>query len=230
MTRPDRGPSSTAVQAGDVHAPLLQAVCDGQAGRVARAAAEQAFARLYDATVERVYSVARRLTRDDHVAEEITEETYLQAWREAARYDASRGCVLAWLLVIARSRALDLLRRTQCSPVLYDSEAVEAGADAGAPDTLDLLAATDERCVVHAALERLPGPARQMVALAFLRGMTHSEIAEATQQPLGTVKTVIRRALAQMKTFVEQTAPQLALQFARGAAVSYASEVQDEAA
>ena len=184
--------------------------------------AERAFAQLYDATVDRVISVARRITRDEHAALDVTAEVFVQAWREAARFDAKRGNVLAWLLIMARSRALDWYRRRQTQPVQFDTELVEACADAADHgksnhDPLELLAATSEHSAVHAALAALGGRARQFVALAFLRGLTHQEIADVTGEPLGTVKTIIRRALRDMKQHLQVTAPQLATQFAQSA-------------
>jgi RNA polymerase sigma factor (sigma-70 family) len=179
-------------------------------------AAERAFAALYDATVDRVVSVARRVTRDEHAALDVAEETFVQAWRDAHRFDSSRGSVLAWLLVIARSRALDWYRRRQASPVHYDTDLVEAAAaplDDASSDPLELISQTDEKCAVHAALAALGGRAKQMVALAFLRGLTHSEIADITGQPLGTVKTTIRRALQDMKTMLSRSEPHLVAQY-----------------
>jgi RNA polymerase sigma factor (sigma-70 family) len=156
------------------------------------ALAERAFAQLYSRTASRV-----------------------QAWREAARFDAARGCVLAWLLTITRSRALDWYRRRQAQPVQFDSELAEACADMSADaDPLDIIVSTDSRSAVHAALAALPARARQFVALAFLRGLTHQEIADVTGEPLGTVKTTIRRALGDMKQHLQSRTPELALQFA----------------
>jgi RNA polymerase sigma-70 factor, ECF subfamily len=179
------------------------------------ALAERAFAQLYARTASRVVSAARRITRDEHGALDVAEEAFVQAWREAARFDAARGCVMAWLLTITRSRALDWYRRRQAQPVQFDSELADACADMSADtDPLDIIASTDSRSAVHAALAALPARARQFVALAFLRGLTHQEIADVTGEPLGTVKTTIRRALGDMKQHLQSRTPELALQFA----------------
>jgi RNA polymerase sigma-70 factor, ECF subfamily len=177
--------------------------------------AERAFAQLYARTASRVVSAARRITRDEHGALDVAEEAFVQAWREAARFDAARGCVLAWLLTITRSRALDWYRRRQAQPVQFDSELVDACADLSADaDPLEMIASTDTHSAVHGALAALPARARQFVALAFLRGLTHQEIADVTGEPLGTVKTTIRRALNDMKQHLQSRTPELALQFA----------------
>ena len=148
-----------------------------------------AFERFYDATLGRVYAVARRICIDPALAEEVTEDVYVQAWREADRFDATRGAALAWLLMMTRSRALDALRRADPAASVEDPVALidESGATASRPDPLDLLSALRRDSDVHDALATLPARDRQMVALAFLRGLTHAEIAAAMRLPLGTV-------------------------------------------
>jgi RNA polymerase sigma factor (sigma-70 family) len=170
-------------------------------------AAEVAFGHLYDATLSRVYAVTRRICQDPALAEEVTEDVYVQVWREAARFDPARGAPLAWLLVLARSRSLDALRRRDPAVAVAEPEllADEQHALTGEvhDDPLSLLAALERESAARAALAALPARERQMVALAFLRGFTHAEIAEQTGLPLGTVKTTIRRALAAMKEMLE---------------------------
>lgn len=161
---------------------------------------EQALARLYDATSARVYGLVLRITRRAALAEEVVEDTFWQAWRQAPRFDAARGRPLTWLLAIARSRAIDALRREQ--RFLHDelpeddALATEAGEQA-------LGATAHDRQRVHAALVLLPARDRQLVSLAFLRGLTHEEIAAQQALPLGTVKSLIRRALLQLRQHLE---------------------------
>jgi RNA polymerase sigma-70 factor (ECF subfamily) len=163
---------------------------------------QAAFHELYDACIGRVYGVALRITRNSAQAEEVTEDTFWQVWREAPRYDAARGSVLAWLLTIARSRALDSLRARDPAEPVADTDALRTGADtaAGPPE---LLHAVREDQAVHAALSRLDSEPRQLIALAFFRGLTHAEIAEHTGLPLGTVKSHIRRGLVTLKSLLE---------------------------
>lgn len=154
-----------------------------------------ALGRFYDLTVSRVYGVALRIVRRADLAEEVVSDVYVQVWRDAYRYDDERGKVLGWLLVIARSRALDLLRRQDeafSHPEPYDLVA-EPESTQRPPE--DLLATAQAGSALHAALEKLNPLQRQLLSLAFFRGLTHSEIVEHMGLPLGTVKTHIRRAL-----------------------------------
>jgi len=160
---------------------------------------EAALGELYDATHGAVHGVALRITRDAALAQEVTEDAYWQVWRQALRYDERRGNAMAWLLTIARSRALDALRREDPAEPYAEPElllAADASADA---DPQDLLIASERDRAVHAALATLDALPRQLLALAFFRGVTHEEIAAVTRLPLGTVKSHIKRSLAVLK-------------------------------
>jgi RNA polymerase sigma-70 factor, ECF subfamily len=163
---------------------------------------EGALEALYEATAGRVYGMALRILRNAENAEEATEEVFFQVWRQAARFDPARGRPLGWLLTLARSRALDQLRRrdeavSHPEPETLHPEEPEGEADSRDPQ--DLLAATRAYRSLHLALAALEPLPRQMVALAFFRGLTHEEIANHTALPLGTVKSHIRRALAVLR-------------------------------
>ena len=169
------------------------ALCD-LVNRVSRAD-QEALAALYDATVSRVYSLARSITRNLQCAEEVTEDVYWQVWRQALRFDRRRGAVLAWLLTLARSRALDHLRKRD--PAFSHPEPrtlVDETGDVLANPAERVGAAQQERSL-NAALERIEPLPRQLLALAFYRGLTHDEIAQQTHLPLGTVKSHLRRAM-----------------------------------
>lgn len=156
-----------------------------------------AFAALYEVMLARVYSVAFRITRCVQTAEEVVEDTFWQVWRQAPRFDPTRGNAIAWILTIARSRALDALRQ-QNSPVTDTEDRLELAA----PETsnpLVLLAAVQEGSSLYAALATLEPIAQQVITLAFFRGLTHDEIAQHSGLPLGTVKSLIRRALLHLK-------------------------------
>ena len=167
---------------------------------------EAALGELYDATVGRVYGFALRITNNAAAAEEIASDVYLQAWRDAGRYDASRAKVVTWLLMICRSRSLDWLRARDPEIAHEDPESLVSVEDhpaTGGPQ--DLLEALQNGTALHAAIAKLPPTQRQLVGLAFFRGLTHQEIAESAGLPLGTVKSHIRRALDTLREHLGET-------------------------
>ena len=154
---------------------------------------------LYRATISRVYGLALRIVRCRATAEEVAEDVFVQAWRSAASFDPQRAPPLGWLLTICRSRAIDALRRADRAIVDADpTERLDAIVQ-HQPGLQDLLQATQDHAALHAALTRLGAEQRQLLGLAFFRGLTHPEIAQQTGLPLGTVKSHIRRALATLR-------------------------------
>lgn len=168
---------------------------------------EAALADLYRAAVGKVYGLALRIVRDTACAEEVAEDTFWQVWRQAPRFDPQRGSALAWVLTIARSRALDALRartRAQADTVSADAmgDALDGELAHDADGPCDLLQTVQANTHLHEALSQLEPLPRQLVALAFFRGLTHEEIAEQTGLPLGTVKSHIRRALTALRKWL----------------------------
>lgn len=164
---------------------------------------EVALAALYDHTARRVHGLVLRITRCPALAEEVVEDTFFQVWRQAVRFDPARGRALTWLLAMARSRAIDTLRREARNQHQALSDDAEAEAEAAwgnpGPAADDLLAVARSHAELHRAMLLLNAQPRQLVALAFLRGLSHEEIASTTALPLGTVKSQIRRALSTLK-------------------------------
>lgn len=168
-----------------------------------RASDEGALAELYDRWSDRVHSFALHLLRNPRDAEDIVEETFWQAWRGAARYDAARGAVGTWLLTICRSRALDRMRARRRRPEDASLDEAPSIADP-AVDPADAVVAGETGRIVRAALLELPGEQRQALELAYFGGLSQSEIAEKTGQPLGTIKTRMRLAMNKLR---ERLAP-----------------------
>jgi RNA polymerase sigma-70 factor, ECF subfamily len=163
---------------------------------------QAALGEFYDTTVGRVYGLALRITGRPDAAEEVASDVYLQVWRDAARYDATRGRVLAWLLTICRSRAIDFLRRREQTEPLPEADQFSARDGTLASDPQDLLSASRSHTALHVALETLSPVQRQLLALAFFRGFTHEEISQHSGLPLGSVKTHIRKALGVLRTLL----------------------------
>lgn len=157
---------------------------------------EAALGTFYDTTISRVYAVALRITRRAEAAEEVASDVYLQVWQQAGRFDTSRGRVLAWLLTICRSRALDYLRRRDKAEAHPEPETLRPDLQIDENDPQDLLLTMESSNTVYAALESLAPNQRQLIALAFFKGLSHHEISDYTGMPLGTVKSHLRKALS----------------------------------
>jgi RNA polymerase sigma-70 factor (ECF subfamily) len=163
---------------------------------------ESALGELHDRFAPLLHSVVLRVLGDAADAEEVLEEVFWQAWRQAGRYEERRGGISTWLVMIARSRAVDRLRgRRRVREERWEELPEPAPArDAGdAPSPLEDAQADEVRRVVAAALAALPAEQRKTVEMAYFRGMSQTEIAEATGQPLGTVKTRARLALGKLR-------------------------------
>lgn len=158
-----------------------------------------ALAELYDRHGRVVYSLALRILRDQGDAEDVVQEVFSQAWKQAERYDAGRGPVVAWLLTMARTRAIDRVRGRSARPSVAADEGAVLHLPDDAPPIDTQLEWASRAAQVRSAFERLPFLQRVAVELAFYEGLTHSEIAERLELPLGTVKTRIRQGLIRMK-------------------------------
>jgi RNA polymerase sigma factor (sigma-70 family) len=167
-----------------------------------------AFAALYQQTSAHLLGVVLRINRDRAQAEDILQEVYVSVWRAAQSFDAAQSQPMTWLTSIARNRAIDSLRRAQAQPRFRttitsaidseESDVYDSLADA-APGPLDLLSQASDARELGRCMEVLSAPQRQSVALAFFDGLTHAEVAEAMREPLGTVKSWVRRALMSLK-------------------------------
>lgn len=164
---------------------------------------EVALGQLYDMTVKRLHAFALRIVRDPGLAEEVTEDALFQAWREAHRFDINRGKVITWLLTICRSRALDALRRVDAAVCVEDADVYRSQEASLSAEPEQLIHQFEAGNAVHAALMQLAPNERQAISLAFFRGLTHQEIADHWQMPLGTVKTLMHRGFAQLRVALE---------------------------
>jgi RNA polymerase sigma-70 factor, ECF subfamily len=156
---------------------------------------EAALAAVYDRYAGMLSSVLNRILRDTQAAEEILQDTFFQLWRTAARFDATRGSLAGWLLVMARNRAISRLRRRN------PAAGYELGENSVVlPSDLESSVAQQQLLGrVKSALENLPVEQRACVELAYFEGLTHTEIAQRTGDPLGTVKTRLRSAVETLK-------------------------------
>ncbi|MDP9339957.1 MAG: sigma-70 family RNA polymerase sigma factor [Acidobacteriota bacterium] len=162
---------------------------------------DDALAELYDCTSALVFGLVRQILDNPAVAEEVTMDIYLQVWRQAKSYDANRSAPRTWLLMIARSRAIDSLRAIR-HEVPTPPLQFEALLD-DSPSAEDQLVASSMHSVVRSALQVLKPGERQAIELAFYSGMTHSAIAAKLGKPLGTVKSHIRQGMLRLRGCLE---------------------------
>jgi len=170
---------------------------------VAIAARKQsALGRLFDLCADRVFGVALRVLGDRDDAEEAVSDVFQQVWERAASYNAERGSVMSWLLMIAYTRAIDVKRRVKerrrFDP-LHPDEASEAYTECEERSIVDLLDLMTSGSAIHVALGALGERQRNLISMAFMEDLSHQQIAERTGLPLGTVKSHIRRGLIQLR-------------------------------
>jgi RNA polymerase sigma-70 factor (ECF subfamily) len=182
--------SLTNPQADADDAELLHAVARGD---------ESAFARVYDRYSPILLGLMLRILRSRAEAEDVLQEVFLQVWQRAHSFDAGRGRAFTWLVTLARSRAIDRLRSVGSRERAAQRSAEDAPPESEPAEWADTEAIRAERAeAVRAALAELPEEQRQVLLLAYLEGMSQSEIAAAKNQPLGTVKTRTRSALRKL--------------------------------
>jgi RNA polymerase sigma-70 factor, ECF subfamily len=159
---------------------------------------ESAFAELYDATSRRLYGLVLRIVRDHAMSEEVTQEVYLDVWRQCARFDPERGSAISWLLTIAHRSAVDRVRASEASRRRDDAHAA-THQDIDFDTTAVSAQASLEAQRVRRALTTLTDAQRSAVELAYLGGYTHTEVARLLDLPLGTAKTRIRDGLIRLR-------------------------------
>lgn len=163
---------------------------------------EAALRELYDLTSGKLYGVALRVVGNRDWAEDVLQEAYLNIWRIAGDYRAVLSPPMAWMGVIVRSRALDFLRRRaseRADAGLELSDAISETVAGDSPNPMDTTQASEQAWALHECLRKLEARQREVVSLAYLRDLSHSELAEQLKLPLGTVKTWIRRGLDQLR-------------------------------
>ena len=174
------------------------------AGLLARTALrdEEAFHALYRATAAKLFGLALRILKRRELAEDCLQDTFVSIWYRAGDYRPDLAQPFTWMAAIARNRALDMVRAAPAQREIVTDDALEP-VDATGTDTAQAAAFADEARVLHRCLEGLPPKQRQAIALAYFRGLAHSELAQALREPLGSVKTWIRKGLVQLKRCME---------------------------
>lgn len=163
---------------------------------------QAALKELYDLTSSKLYGVAVRVVTNREWAEDVLQEAFLNIWRIAGDYKASLSPPMAWMGLVVRSRGLDFLRRrtSDRADVMQELDDVISDTVAGnSPNPLDMTQASEQANALHLCLSKLDNRQREVVSLAYMRDLSHAELAEQLKLPLGTVKTWIRRGLEQLR-------------------------------
>ena len=164
---------------------------------------QRAFESLYDRSSSLLFSLAVRVLGDREEATDLLQEVYLEVWRKGVRYDPSRGAPIGWLITLTRSRAIDRLR-SRASRGQGRTDSIERAGAAELPDgkgsPFEAAADRELRQIVTAALASLPRAQQQAVELAYYEGLSHTEIAERLNEPVGTIKTRIKLGMTKLKT------------------------------
>jgi len=163
---------------------------------------ESALSQMYELTVNRVYGLALKILLNEADAEEVVCDVYSQIWHKAADYQRDRGSAISWLLMICRSRALDLLRKKR-PELLFNDDADKIPEKQNNHQPDDIINLLQEGTAIKTAMLQLTEVQRQLIALAYFKDMSHAEIATTIELPLGTVKSHIRRALQTMHKLIE---------------------------
>jgi RNA polymerase sigma-70 factor, ECF subfamily len=162
----------------------------------------RAFAQLYEMSSRRLYGVVLRILDRDEWAQDCLQEAYVKIWNNAESYRPHLAAPMTWMSSIVRNTALDMLRRRRKEVLQSEPEKLLEDEGSGVIP-LDNLQNTEEGKRLHNCLDKLKSEQRQIIALAYLKGLTHDELATQTGTPLGTVKTWIRRGLEQLRGCLE---------------------------
>jgi RNA polymerase sigma-70 factor, ECF subfamily len=162
-----------------------------------------AFSVFYDRYAPVVFPLILRIVRERADASDVLQEVFWEAWRDAPGYDASRGTPEAWMVMRARTRAIDRIRSTRRRSETFVAPLDENLAAAPRDSAPDAAERASNRGTIITALDRLPEAQREVIELAYYAGLTQTEIAERIKQPLGTVKTRIRLGLERLREMVK---------------------------
>jgi RNA polymerase sigma-70 factor (ECF subfamily) len=164
---------------------------------------EGALSALYDRYAGMLFAMLVRILRDTGAAEEVLQDLFLQLWRGASQFDASRGSMAAWLLVIGRNRAISRLRGRERREILEDPQEFSFDSLPSSGNLEDEASRTQLMGRLKAGLATLPAEQREVLELAYFEGMTQTEIAARTGSPLGTVKSRVRAAMQALKQYFD---------------------------
>lgn len=163
---------------------------------------QEALSRLYQSTAPKLFAIAIRIVKRQDLAEEILQESFVRIWQHAGDYHIDRGSAMTWMASIVRHRALDVLRKPDYERPLSGDTNTEPWRDDN-PGAIERWIHSMEARALRDCLEQLDKQQRQSITLAFFYGLTHAELADRMQQPLGSIKSWIRRGLKRLRRCLE---------------------------
>jgi RNA polymerase sigma-70 factor (ECF subfamily) len=163
-----------------------------------------ALAEIYDRYARLVFSLALKILNDRSGAEEIAQEVFAKVWRGSGDFDARRGKFSSWLIGITHHQCIDELRRRRVRPTTESADHITLVETSSANDPVEAAAQSLERARVKQALEQIPREQRVVIEMAFFQGLTHQEIADRLNEPLGTIKTRVRLGMQKLKTLLQE--------------------------
>lgn len=175
----------------------------------------RAFEAFYRRTSAQAFGVVLRINTDRAQAEEVLQEVFVNVWRSAGSFDAARSQPMTWLMSVARNRAIDSLRRRQAEPATIsrhrarhddsgDEEDLLESMPSADPGPLELLSRATEAAQLERCMQGLSADQRASLAMAYYQGLSHQEVAQSMAQPLGTVKSWIRRGLTSLRSCLDR--------------------------
>jgi RNA polymerase sigma-70 factor (ECF subfamily) len=160
---------------------------------------QQAMRLMYQHYAKAIYSLAYHILQNSTLAEEVTQDSLLKVWENKAQWDPAKGTLKSWLLGVTHFTALDRLRREHRQPTVHSAPIEDIEEGSASQSTLHTDSLWQDEIVLRILLKQLPREHASLIDLAFFRGMSHSQIAESTRLPLGTVKTRLRSGLQQLR-------------------------------
>ena len=160
-----------------------------------------AFESLYRTTSKKLFGICMRVLPQRAEAEEVLQEVFLGIWRKAEQFDATRASAMTWLSMMTRNKAIDRLRANAGARAQVPIELDEIEGDASASEVAEI---AEDQTRIEICLDELEAPRRQLIRVAFFEGATYEELAERSGNPLGTVKSWIRRSLIKLKACLER--------------------------
>lgn len=185
----------------------LRIAGDGDLARRLKSRDQSAMGEMYDRYGRLAFSLIVRIVRNEGIAEDLVQETFLRVWNRSASFDEEKGALAPWVLAVARNRAIDYVRSLEARETRNSMELDKLERPGVCAVVDDAFLQVDRVCLLKTAFDKLPPNQRMVLELAYFEGMSQPEMAERMKQPLGTVKTWVRTALRSLREEIGEAVP-----------------------